>query len=89
MKSIRSFLLLATATTAALGLAAGAPASANDVSYLCELDRTNQPVGCFYVNKSDLKTLVRQYSQNHTINPVRPTPTTSQTGAPISFPGVK
>lgn len=77
-------------TTAALGLAAlGAPALADDVSYLCELDSNNQPVGCFYVNRSDLSSLVRQYSINPTINPVRPTPKKSRTGDPISFPGVQ
>ena len=81
----RSFSVLLLASTA-LGLAAPA-ANAGEV-YLCELDRSNTPQVCFYVKKSDLERLVRTYSQG-TINPVRPTPTTSQTystGGPVAKP---
>jgi hypothetical protein len=55
-----SALFLLTATTAALGLAV--PVQAGEISRLCEMDSKGIPKGCFYVQKSSLPTIIRDYS---------------------------
>lgn len=84
---MRSLSVLLLAAVTALGLS-GSAAKAEEISRLCEMDRAGMPLACFYVQKSDLRTIVRDYS---TVGPLtKPaTATQPQLGAPISFPGVE
>ncbi|MEY2985803.1 MAG: hypothetical protein RJB24_32 [Candidatus Parcubacteria bacterium] len=90
MKSIRSFLLLATLVT---------PVQAGEISRLCEMDSKGSPKGCFYVQKSSLPTIIRDYSTGGQVaksnncdkpNGLRCQPLWGdQTGDPIGYPGVE
>ena len=55
----RSFLSTAIAAVA-LGFAA--PVHADGISQLCEMDRNGSPKGCFYVQRSDIWRIKRDYS---------------------------
>ena len=56
LRSLPALLLVA----AALGFAV--PVQAGEISRLCEMDRTSTPKACFYVSKSNLRTIIRDYS---------------------------
>lgn len=87
---MRSRSVLGLIVTAALGIAT--PVHAAGISRLCEMDRSGMPLACFYVKKSNLRTIIRDYStggpSKQSVVP-QPTQWGGQTGDPISFPGIE